>query len=136
MAREAGAPFAPAARRYASAAVGWSVAPARVGVAAYAALLRDRGLRRLLAGSQAARLGTSMLPLSLVLFGVQAGGSAGAGGAVLAGFLITGAFHPARARLVDRGGSRALAGFVGAFAALLGALAALGAVVATPAALV
>jgi hypothetical protein len=116
--------------------VGWSVAPERVGTSAYAALLRDRGLRRLLAGSQAGRLGTSMLPLSLVLFGTQVGGSAGAGGAALAGFLVTGAFHPVRARLVDRGGGRALAGFVVAFAALLAVVATLGSVVSAPAPLI
>jgi MFS family permease len=116
--------------------VGWSVAPERVGTSAYGALLRDRGLRRLLAGSQAGRLGTSMLPLSLVLFGTQAAGSPGAGGAALAGFLITGAFHPARARLVDRGGGRAMARFVVAFAALLAAVAALGSVVSAPAPLI
>jgi MFS family permease len=103
-----------------------------VGVAAYAAVLRDRGLRHLLAVSQAARLGASMLPLSLVLFGASTAGSPAAGGAVLAGFVATSTLHPARARLVDRWGAVALAGFVVGFVALLGALAALGA--ASPAA--
>lgn len=115
---------------------GWTVAAERLGIAAYAALLRDRGLRHLLLGSQAARLGASMLPLSLVLFAASTAGSAGAGGAVLAAFVATSTLHPARARLVDRLGAVALAGFVVAFVALLGVLAALGAVASTVAPLV
>jgi MFS family permease len=96
----------------------WGVAPG-AGVAAYAALLRDRGLRQLIVASQLARLGCAMLPLGLVLFGTAAGGSPAAGGAVLAGFLATTAFHPARARLVDRAGAKALGGFVAGLCALL-----------------
>ncbi|HEY7075316.1 MAG TPA: hypothetical protein VH418_08095 [Solirubrobacteraceae bacterium] len=77
-----------------------------------------------------------MVPLTLVLFGSDKAGSAAAGGAVWAGCLVTSAFHPLRARLVDRRGAPALAGFVACFAAALVALAGLGSLGAAPAILV
>jgi MFS family permease len=116
--------------------VGWSVAPERVGTSAYAALLRDRGMRRLLAGSQAGRLSFSMMPLSLVLFGTSIAGSPAAGGGVFAAFAITSTLAPVRARLVDRNGPRVLAALVGVYALLLAALAALGALASTAAPLI
>jgi hypothetical protein len=113
----------------------WGVAPGP-GLAGYAAVLRDPPVRRLLAASQVARLGTAMLPLSLVVFGSTVTGSPAGGAALLASFSLTTAFAPARARVVDRGGAPALAAFVTAYAALLAGVAGLGAVDAAPAPLV
>ncbi len=73
----------------------------------YRAVLTERSLRRLLAASLAGRIGFLMLPLGLIFLA----GSPGAAGALIAAFSVTSALAPARARIVDRIGPRALTVF-------------------------
>ncbi len=77
-------------------------------------------MRRLLAASLGGRLGFSMLPLALVLFATAQTGSTAAAGALIAAFSGTSIFAPARGRVVDRRGPRALVAFtLGCSGALL-----------------
>jgi MFS family permease len=77
------------------------------GRAGYRAVLAERSIRRLLAASLAGRVGFLMLPLSLIFLA----GTAGTAGALIAAFSVTSALAPARGRVVDRHGARALTGF-------------------------
>ena len=73
----------------------------------YRAVLAERSLRRLLAASLGGRVGFLMLPLGLIFLA----GSAGTAGVLVAAFSVTSALAPARGRIVDRHGARALTAF-------------------------
>jgi MFS family permease len=73
----------------------------------YRAVLAERSIRRLLAASLAGRVGFLMLPLGLIFLAETAARA----GALIAAFSIASALTPARGRVVDRRGARALTGF-------------------------
>ncbi|MDA0165235.1 MFS transporter [Solirubrobacter ginsenosidimutans] len=73
----------------------------------YRAVLAERSIRRLLAASLAGRVGFLMLPLGLIFLAETAARA----GALIAAFSIASALTPARGRVVDRHGARALTAF-------------------------
>ena len=79
-------------------------------------------IRRLLLASLAGRVAFSMLPLGFVLFAVAETGSTATSGAMVAAFVLASSLAPARGRIVDRYGPRALAAFALACAAGIAAL--------------
>jgi MFS family permease len=93
-------------------------------------------VRRLLAASLIGRLAFAMLPLGFVLFTVAETGSSATAGVLVAAFAVTSALAPARGRVVDRHGPPALITFAVACSGLVAALALAGAMGAPAALLV
>jgi hypothetical protein len=102
------------------------------GQGGYREVLTERPIRGLLAASLAGRVGFLMLPLGMIFLA----GSAGASGALIAAFSVTSALAPARGRVVDRHGPRALTLFAVACTVAAAALVAIKALDAPDAAIV